>query len=75
LRDWPNGLSSLDLKVKIHDLIKQLEGKALSLYRQSLENNQIIDTCILGIPIPGGIGGKETAEEILSSPEAIGVHA
>jgi PAS domain S-box-containing protein len=45
--------------------------QALKLYRQAAEQNKPFDLVILDLTIPGGIGGKETAQNILAlDPEA-----
>lgn len=38
--------------------------EAVSYYQQSLEKKQLIDIIIMDLNIPGGPGGKETAEKI-----------
>ena len=65
-------LYKINLEKLGYENIDAIDGEqAISLYRQSLENNHAIDVCILDITIPGGIGGKETAEKILSmNPQA-----
>jgi PAS domain S-box-containing protein len=45
--------------------------QALEIYRQALDAGQPFDLAILDLTIPGGIGGKETARNILKiDPEA-----
>ena len=39
---------------------------AISIYKQSFENDKVVDIVILDISIPEGIGGKEVSEEILA---------
>jgi two-component system, cell cycle sensor histidine kinase and response regulator CckA len=46
-------------------------AEAVSLYREALESGKRYDAAILDLTIPGGIGGKETAQQILSlDPDA-----
>lgn len=49
-----------------------VEGKeAIAAYRDSLENGNPYDIVITDLTIPGGMGGQETAQEILKiNPEA-----
>jgi len=46
--------------------------EALSLYKQSLHNGQPYTAVIMDLTIPGGMGGKETVQHLLSmNPHAI----
>ena len=40
--------------------------EAIDLYRQAYSSGKPIDVVILDLTIPGGLGGKETAQEILA---------
>ncbi len=40
--------------------------EAISLFNESLERRKLIDAVILDLSIPGSIGGKELAEELLT---------
>ena len=45
--------------------------EAIELYKKSLESGAPFSLVIMDLTIPGGLGGKETAEQILSFfPEA-----
>jgi CheY-like chemotaxis protein len=39
--------------------------EAIQLYKQSFEAGQAFDAVILDLTIPGGMGGKETIQELL----------
>jgi PAS domain S-box-containing protein len=55
-----------------HDAVLVKDGAAaISTYQEMLESDNPIDIVILDLTIPGGMGGKETAQKILQlDPEA-----
>ncbi len=41
-------------------------GDAIEAYQQFMSRDQVFDSVILDLTIPGGMGGKETVGELLS---------
>ena len=45
--------------------------EAIQLYKQAMDGGKPVDIVIMDLTIPGGMGGKEAAEELLKlAPEA-----
>lgn len=65
-------LAKSQLNALGHDAISVKDGaEAISTYRNLQENNHPINLVILDLTIPGGMGGKETAQKLLQlDPEA-----
>ena len=55
-----------------HDVLIAENGhQAIGLYNEYVNSNRIIDIIIMDLTIPGGMGGKETVQEILKiNPDA-----
>ena len=55
-----------------HEVICAKDGaEAVRLYKESIARNQPFDLTIMDLTVPGGMGGQETAKEILSiNPQA-----
>jgi CheY-like chemotaxis protein len=48
--------------------------EALDRYRQALDSNKPFDAVILDLTVKGGMGGKETIQELLKiDPQVIGI--
>jgi PAS domain S-box-containing protein len=65
-------VTSAMLNLLGHEVIPAKDGKeAIELYRQHSDAGEPIDIIIMDLTIPGGMGGKEAAGEILAiNPEA-----
>jgi PAS domain S-box-containing protein len=48
--------------------------EAIKLYQEAMQENKKFDAVIMDLTIPGGLGGKETIQELLKiDPEVIGI--
>ena len=49
-----------------HKVVLTKDGQeAIAVFREALNNHNLFDLVILDLTIPGGIGGKETVQQIL----------
>lgn len=58
-------------KQKIHVDTAEDGQKAINIYREKISRGEVYDLVILDLTVPGGLGGVETAKQILESdPQA-----
>jgi len=66
------GVTGSMLTMLDHEALEAKDGReAIELYKRELAAGRPVDLIIMDLTIPGGMGGKEAAQEILAiNPEA-----